>query len=344
MKQYRGALEEFAREKAPQPADLARLQQAVRLRGMARPPSRLSVPLIAWSGWAVAAACLLVLLGRLSLFPSATTPIASDPSVTSRAPSRQAAPTPAPPEPTAEQAPAEAPCSPQVRSIAPSHAVVGLPMTFTVTGTCLPASAVAVVPDCNGISYAGRGDSLLGFSCTPATAGRRTGLLRTGPDGARLFTFVFDVSAADSPGAPAQSASPPAGPAVAVLEPPSSSAASPASPATLAPAPPARLTVSAEQALNQARSHVFRIEGVLTASREALVATRSKRVKQCLNDKVYRLTSLLSTASEARSSLLDALRRGDDAVALTLGDRVAQARRTADAVYIEAQGCISVDD
>ena len=76
--------------------------------------------------------------------------------------------------------------------------------------------------------------------------------------------------------------------------------------------------------------------------REAIGSSRSKRERQCLDGKLVQLQGTHAAAVEAQGALVDALRKGEDARAQQLLDRVTQARRLADQIYVEAQRCVDI--
>jgi len=88
-------------------------------------------------------------------------------------------------------------CSPQVTSVSPLTATLNQQKTFTVTGSCLPATTTWFIPECTSAtgdqSTAGSSTSRT-FSCTPSfTKGSKASVIKDKSGGTTLFNFNVAV-------------------------------------------------------------------------------------------------------------------------------------------------------
>ena len=85
-------------------------------------------------------------------------------------------------------------CSPVVYSVSPSSATFGMTTTFSVSGTCLPTTLAAFIPQCTNLSFISRSDTYAKFRCKPMySAGTKTGEIKDKPNGTLLKTFYVAV-------------------------------------------------------------------------------------------------------------------------------------------------------
>lgn len=86
-------------------------------------------------------------------------------------------------------------CSPSVTSVAPLAAKLGASTTFTVEGSCLPASLAAWIDECAGLAFSMTDETEAQFSCTPSwSTGLKDGVIKDKPGGAVLHQFSVNVS------------------------------------------------------------------------------------------------------------------------------------------------------
>jgi hypothetical protein len=347
MDRYQRALEEYAEAKRPSSPEIARIQQAARRAVSHRRPLRRGQLFFAYGGWAVAAlAAGMLVKTLLPVAPRGL--ITQDPSLVEpgRLAVRPAPPAP-PPAASAEETPSLAPvphCTPQIRAFAPSRAQALQPTTFTLSGTCLPASLHLLMPDCTLIGAPQRTDTAVAFTCTPTEgSGKRSGLLRERPDGPPLFSFVYDVVPAPG-GSPALSASaPPAASAPPVASPENSASVAQTAPATALPPLP-RQRAAHEELLRASKAHLFRLEAVHQVTQDTRAGVKSAEEQACLDQKLQQLTAPLREAQQHLARLEAASQANNLPVAEQEAELIAVQRRTADHIYLQAQRCLRLDD
>jgi hypothetical protein len=348
MDRYRRALEEFAQDKAPSSPEVARIQQAARRAAIHRRPLPRRLLAFAYGGWAVAALVAGVFLVKTA--PRASRGlITQDPSLVERA---RVPSLPLPPRAASEEAPPLAPqphCTPQIRAFAPSRAQALQPTTFTLSGTCLPATLHLLMPDCAPVGSPQRTDTAIAFTCTPAVgSGKRSGILRERPEGPSLFSFVYEVQAAAAPGsvvAPGPLVAVPVLPAVRAPEPLPVSASSVALPAVSVALPPLpRQRAALDELLRASKAHVFRLEAVNQVTRDTRGGAKSAEEQACFDQKLRQLSSPLDEARQRLARLEAASQSGDLPAAEPEADRIASLRQAADRVYLDAQRCLRLDD
>lgn len=85
-------------------------------------------------------------------------------------------------------------CSPSVSGVSPTSAWLNQPTTFTVTGSCLPATTAPWIADCANLSVLGTGASQMTFRCTPSfSKGVKSGVIKHASDGTLLKSFSVSV-------------------------------------------------------------------------------------------------------------------------------------------------------
>lgn len=86
---------------------------------------------------------------------------------------------------------------PTVTSMSPATATLDTLTTFTFNGTNLPEGMEVTLADCAGMTeLAGGTTDKRQFSCTPGTAGSKSGMLKDKPNGAGLGVFFVTVACA----------------------------------------------------------------------------------------------------------------------------------------------------
>jgi hypothetical protein len=85
-------------------------------------------------------------------------------------------------------------CTNIVSSVSPLTATLNQAKTFTVTGSCLPPTLAAWIPDCSGLTMGQITATQASFSCTPITSkGLKAGVIKDKSGGTPLKNFTVTV-------------------------------------------------------------------------------------------------------------------------------------------------------
>lgn len=92
-------------------------------------------------------------------------------------------------------------CIPSAAAVSPSTATLGTPTTFTITGTCIPPTIAAFIPECAGLTVSYSSMTSATFSCTPSyTTGVKAGFLKAkSGDTAHILDFSVNVVSGCTP-------------------------------------------------------------------------------------------------------------------------------------------------
>lgn len=96
--------------------------------------------------------------------------------------------------PVTQEPPPDTSCTPSVDSVEPLTVTVSKPITFTVSGDCLPETTAFWNDECEGLTALGGSETQRQFHCTPSwKVGPKEGVVKDEPDGNLLKSFTVSV-------------------------------------------------------------------------------------------------------------------------------------------------------